>query len=94
MTSKTVSMLDRAGHFGGTTEADESPLEPGHYLLPANTIDSLPPHEAAEGKRWRHNGSAWEEITHRPPTPPSEDPALIKLRQFLLTNPDVAALLG
>lgn len=42
---KTVCQLDEDGIFIGTTQADLSPLEAeaGVYLLPANTIDTLPP---------------------------------------------------
>jgi len=43
MTQKQVSQLDASGHFVGLTSADESPLEPGVWLLPAGTIEFIPP---------------------------------------------------
>lgn len=40
---KQVVQLDDAGYYVGLTIADESPLEPGIYLLPAGSIDTNPP---------------------------------------------------
>lgn len=40
---KSVVQLDINGYFVGMTTADESPLEPGIYLMPANTIDAVEP---------------------------------------------------
>jgi len=38
-----VSQLDADGYFLGPTEADQSPLEPGVYLLPAGAVEASPP---------------------------------------------------
>lgn len=52
---KLVVQLDHAGYFAGLAEADESPLEPGVYLLPAMAIDVSPP-EIPDGQRARWEG--------------------------------------
>lgn len=79
MTTKTVSQLDAAGYFVGVTTADESPLEPGVYLIPAGAIDRKPPTTIEPGKRYRPWGTGWraEEIPATPkdpePTPPTPE---------------------
>ena len=52
---KQVIQLDQSGYFVGTTVADESPLEKGVYLLPANSIDAPAP-SIPDGKRAKWNG--------------------------------------
>ena len=47
--TKTVVQLDEDGFYLGTTIANESPLEPGVYLLPAGAVDAPIP-ELVEGK--------------------------------------------
>ena len=102
MTTKTVSQINGAGLFMCLTVADESPLEPGVWLMPAGTIDSIPPGELAEDgtftpawpeAQWpRWNGVAFELIT-KPEMPAEQTPAE-KLAAFLAQNPDVAAMVG
>ncbi|MNZ14600.1 hypothetical protein D3C78_315280 [compost metagenome] len=82
---------DRAGLYQGDTEADESPLEPGVYILPARCTLTPPPAEVPEGRWPRWNGVAWELATQ--PTPAPELDPVAKLAAFLNENPDVAALL-
>jgi hypothetical protein len=43
MSTKPVPQLDSAGLFAGMTVADESPMEPGVWLLPAGALDVSPP---------------------------------------------------
>lgn len=63
--TKTVVQLDKDGFYVGTTIADESPLEPGVYLLPRDTIDEPIP-EPIEGKRAKWVG----EWVYEDPPPP------------------------
>lgn len=92
MTTKPVYQITRAGLYSGETLADESPLEPGVWLMPAGTIDTAPPATWADDQWPRWNGSTWELII-KPAiaTPPSP---VEKLADFLAANPDVAALIG
>lgn len=43
--TKIISQLDSEGRFVGPVIADESPLEPGVYLIPAGAVDAVPPKE-------------------------------------------------
>lgn len=93
MNTKTVYQYDLAGMYIGTTDADESPLEPGVWLIPARCVEIEPP--AVTGSQWpRWNGVAWQVITIQQQKQAAEesDP-VAKLRDFLNSNPDVAALL-
>ena len=82
--------LTAAGLFLGITEADESPLEPGVYHMPAGCIATPPPETWPDDKWPRWNGSAWQLVNK--PTAPAEPSAVEKLAAFLEANPDVAAL--
>lgn len=92
---KTVYQHDVAGLYIGPTAADESPLEPGVYLIPARCTTAPPPAELPEGRWPRWNGATWDLVTR--PRPQSAEPAadpVAKLRIFLAQNPDVAALIA
>lgn len=95
MTSKTAYQFDRAGMYTGTTEADESPLEPGVYHLPSYCTLKAPPDEWPDDKWPRWNGAQWLLKTRPRTTKNAEeiDP-VIKLRQFLEANPDVAGFIS
>lgn len=82
---------DLAGLYQGETHADESPLEPGVFLLPARCTFTAPPAEIPEGRWPRFNGARWD-LVNRPQPQAAPDP-VAKLQQFLAENPDVAALL-
>jgi hypothetical protein len=75
--TKQVSQLDADGYFAGMTLADESPLEPGVFLLPGGAVDSPAP-APVEGMRAKWNGEAWayEPVPAEPePEPePKQDP--------------------
>lgn len=93
---KQVIQLDAAGYFSGLTIADESPLEPGVFLLPAGAIDAAVP-VTPEGQRARWDG-AWifEDVPQ--PAPDTTEPTpeqvqaqakqarISKLRQSLTTT--------
>ena len=88
----TAYQFDRAGLLVGETVADESPLEPGVWLIPAGCTLVAPPAEPA-GQRARWNGVDWELVTMPAPAPANDDDPVEKLRAFLADNPDVAAIL-
>jgi hypothetical protein len=95
MDSHTVPAYqhDADGFFVGVTEADESPLEPGVFLVPALCTLEPPPAEIAEGLCARWSGTDWELVDRA--AAPADQPSitLAKLKDFLARNPDVAALL-
>jgi hypothetical protein len=74
MTTKQVSQLDARGYFVGVTVADESPLEPCVFLLPAGAVDAPAP-IVPEGKQAKWEG-AWvlEEIPQPDPEPEPTPP--------------------
>lgn len=91
MNTKPAYQCDLAGLFAGVTVADESPLEPGVFLLPAGCTFTPPPDDVPDEKWPRWNGVVWE-LVNRPKPPAPADP-LAKLQAFLTANPDVADLL-
>jgi hypothetical protein len=93
MTTKTVFQTDRAGHFVSVEEADESPLEPGVYLMPRGCVEVAPPDEWPEDKWPRWNGRQWELIL-KPKLPANDNDPVAKLQAFLAANPDVAAIIN
>lgn len=92
MTAKTAYQFDHAGLLVGTTDADESPLEPGVFLLPTRCTFLKPPRRIPNGKWPRFNGVKWAMVS-RPTQRETENP-LAKLQAFLQANPDVADLLN
>lgn len=52
--------------YTGSEEADESPLEPGEFLLPAYSVSIAPPNEV-EGYRRVWSGTEWEQVLIPPP---------------------------
>lgn len=87
MTTKQVSQLDADGYFVGVTFADESPKEPGVFLLPGGAIDKEPPKNIEAGKRYRPWGSGWrsEDIPQQDQEPTSE--ATIPEPEFFVCSP-------
>ena len=53
-----VCQLDDYGNFIGVTLADESPLEPGIYLIPRNAVIAEVP-SAPEGFVARYQNDSW-----------------------------------
>ena len=91
MNSKTVYQYDETGAYAGPTQADESPREPGVYLLPARCTEVAPPEEIPADKWPRWNGKEWQ-IANKPAQANRDDP-VNKLKEFLANNPDVEELL-
>ena len=90
---KIVSQLNPQGYFVEAVVADESPLEPGQYLIPGGAIDVAPPVVPAN-KRALWSGSAWvlvdptpdvEQNPEQPVTPAAQIEALE--RQYMLPRP-------
>ena len=52
---KQVVQLTEEGYFHSVVQADESPLEPGVYLIPRNCIETEPP-EVPSGMVAKWNG--------------------------------------
>jgi hypothetical protein len=79
MTTKIVFQLDGNGYYVGETTADESPLEPGVFLIPAGCIEEPPP-PPIEGKLRRYFNGEWiyEDMPppELPPDPTTVDPAV------------------
>lgn len=75
MSEKIVCQLDDNGYFVSTTIADESPLEPGVFLIPARCVDAPAPKEFP-GQRVKWTGSDWayEDIPQPEPEPPRPRP--------------------
>ena len=63
MTDKLVYQTDHLGMFIGTTEADESPLEPGVYLIPGGCVETPPP-AAPEHQVACWNGEIWQLVDY------------------------------
>ena len=92
MSEKTVYQYNFSGLYVGTTIADESPLEPGIYLIPANCTETAPPDQWPEDQWPRWTGVQWQLISKpqvQQPLSPEQ-----KLAEFLSSNPDVMALIN
>lgn len=74
MDTKIVSQLDTAGYFLAPTVADESPLEPGVWLIPGGAIDQAPPLAINPGKRYRPENGGWVEEDIPPPSVDPDTP--------------------
>lgn len=59
MLSITVYQTDHLGLYVGPTTADESPLEPGVFLIPGGCVEVAPP-ETPQGKIQHWNGKRWQ----------------------------------
>jgi hypothetical protein len=70
---KQVCQLNEAGYFTNITVADESPLEPGVYLMPAGCVDTSPP-AIPEGHLAKWEGQwVFEVIPEPEPAPPPKE---------------------
>ena len=60
----------------GAVLAEESPMEPGVFLLPAGAVDKAPPAAIEPGKRYRPWGAGWRGEDMPKPEPAPEVPQL------------------
>lgn len=65
---KQLPKIDENGYFAGVTIVDESPREPGKYLLPKGVIDTNIP-KVRKNKIAKWNGKKWVYENVRPPKP-------------------------
>ena len=85
---KNVIQLDNNGYFLGVTVADESPLEPGVFLYPANTVDADIP-DIPDGHRALWNNGWVIEAIPVPVTPePEPEPELTYVEKRAAEYPD------
>jgi hypothetical protein len=91
----------KTGEYLGEGLADESPLEPGVWLIPAQAVDVEPP-QAGNGERVVWAGDGWQvEPIPAPEPEPEPEPApqpieltpMEKLSRLGLTVDDLKALL-
>lgn len=85
---KIVSQLDPEGVFVGTTEADESPLEPGVWLIPGGCVDATPPVFDPQTQIARWDGSQFNLENLPPPPSPPPPPTLEQIRSGALVRID------
>lgn len=91
MNQKIVYQYNQAGLYICKTAADESPLEPGVFLMPGNSTEVPPPKEWPDDQWPRYNGFNWDLIP-KPKVPETTSPEQ-KLAEFLQSNPDVLKLI-
>jgi hypothetical protein len=63
MNTKTVYQTNHLGILVGPVTADESPLEPGVYLIPGGCVETPPPAIAEHKVAW-WNGQAWQLVDY------------------------------
>lgn len=88
-----VYQTDTQGYFVGVTTADQDPMNPTEWLIPAGCV-TVAPTDAPEGSRVKWTGSAWamEVIPVEPATkeadPIAKDIIVRGKRDSLLTASD------
>lgn len=63
MTEKLVYQTNHLGIFIGAVKAEESPLEPGIYLIPGGCVETAPPAIPEHKAAW-WNGAAWQLVDY------------------------------
>lgn len=64
--TKSVCQLNDDGYYVGMAVADESPLEPGVFLIPAGCIDVAPPAGGDDAMaRWDASAGEWVAVDKR-----------------------------
>ena len=70
MPAKVVYQTARDGRYVGPAEADESPLEPGVFLIPAGCVEQRPPIPASDKEVPVFVDGKWVLV----PVPPEPEP--------------------
>lgn len=84
---KQVIQLDSNGYYVGLTTADESPLEAGVYLMPANSIDAVVP-DIPEGHKAKwDNAWVFEALPSPESTEEQEKPELTYVEKRFFEYP-------
>lgn len=73
MIGKIVYQTDAEGFLVSEVIADESPLEPGVFLIPAGCVEAKPPH-TANGQRAQWIGDGWHLMDSQSHHPEEEPP--------------------
>ena len=92
MNQITVYQTNYSGLLVSATMADESPLEPGVFAIPAGCVETAPPESWQEDQWPRWNGFKWE-LIQKPEVQQVVSPEE-KLAEFLAHNPDVVSLIN
>ncbi|KRE22563.1 hypothetical protein ASE66_25570 [Bosea sp. Root483D1] len=74
---------DVGGFFVGQVTADESPLEPGVFLIPAGCVAATPP-VVEEGQSARWDGVGW--VVVEPAPPPEPPPTTVDDYRFAIQS--------
>lgn len=87
---KTVYSFDASGAYVGPVtldSSDESPLEPGVYLIPAGAVETAPPvPSAGEFAKWINGAWVLEALpVAPPPTQPTDDEIIFAKKQAVRT---------
>lgn len=95
MANKQVCQLNADGYFIGMADADESPLEPGVFLIPGGCIDVSPP-EAKENTvaKWT-NEWVYENVpVYEEPVATEEEIKLLRITELktMLSSTDFKVL--
>lgn len=72
MTKFIYNYHPETGEYVGQAEADESPLDPGTYLIPANATEMKPPAQL-EGFVRVFDGEKWINVPVQAPAEPSPE---------------------
>lgn len=93
MKTKIVYQLDENCVLTGTTEAQESPLEPGVYMIPAGCIDTdIKPPTIVGGECLVWRDGNWWTGTRTDPNSPSSEAVARDWRDSELLQADITLL--
>jgi hypothetical protein len=88
MAEKIVYQLNENNIYVGDVEADESPLEPGVFLIPAGCVEEAPPVHIT-GMLRKYASGAWsyvEEINPEDEPQPVDPPTIAELNAPVLAE--------